>query len=72
MLSAGQWQELSATVKGMVALVYFADPCSRRKTGDSSTKRVDRANSPFVVLSNTTNEGLSQQTFITEESIPLW
>jgi hypothetical protein len=37
----------------MVALVSFADLRSRRRTGDSITKRLDRAISPFWDPSDT-------------------
>jgi hypothetical protein len=52
---------VGATVKGMVALIHLAVPCLRRWTGESSTKRVERANPLFWWLSDTTNKGPLQQ-----------
>jgi hypothetical protein len=67
----GQGQELSATVWGMVALAYCADPCSHRRTGKSSTKRVERVNSLLWDPSNTRNGSPLQQGFFAEESNPV-
>jgi hypothetical protein len=53
MLPAGHIQQVSVTVWGMVALIQFADPCYLLCTGDSSTKRVEKANSLFWDRSNT-------------------
>ena len=50
---------------------FSAAACCRRRTGESSAKRVESANSLFWELSNTINEGLVQQNSFSEESSPL-
>jgi hypothetical protein len=53
LLPAGRGQQMSATIPWTVALIHLAVPCLRRWTGESRTKRVEKANSVFVDLSNT-------------------
>ena len=54
-----------------MALFYCTTACWRLETGESSTKRVDMANSLFWDPSDTTTRGSSQGIFFTEESIQL-